>query len=183
MTTSATEHPVRPRLEAGVFATVDEARRAVYELLRAGFHKDQITVVCSDETKERYFREFEHQDPAGTHTPAATLAGGTLGAVVGGLTVILAAAGTGSLALWAAGPITAWAGGVTGGLIGAMMTRGVEKELANYYQQAVAQGQILVAAEEMENNNLAGAARQPSLATAARILANSGAKPLELPEG
>jgi hypothetical protein len=183
VTTSATEHPVRPRLEAGVFTTVDEARQAVQELLRAGFRKAQITVLCSDETKERYFREFEHQEPAGTHTPTATIAGGTLGAIVGGLTVIVAAAGTGSLALWAAGPITAWAGGVAGGLIGAMMTRGVEKELANYYQQAVVAGQILVAAEETQNGDTAGQTRPPSLETAARILARAGAKPLELPEG
>jgi hypothetical protein len=165
-------------LEAGVFSTVDDARKAVYKLLAAGFHKDQVTVVCSDTTKERYFREFEHQDPAGTHAPTATIAGGTLGAIVGGLTVIVAAAGTGSLALWAAGPITAWAGGVAGGLIGAMMTRGVEKELANYYQQAVVDGQILVAAESREPGT-----RQPPLEAAARILADSGAKPLELPKG
>jgi hypothetical protein len=166
-----------------VFTTVDEARHAVHALLRTGFRKEQITVVCSDETKERYFREFEHQDPAGTHTPTATIAGGTLGAIIGGLTVIVAAAGTGSLALWAAGPITAWAGGVAGGLIGAMMTRGVEKELANFYQQAVVEGQILVAAEEADDDGTAEKTRQPSLETAARILASSGARPLELPEG
>jgi hypothetical protein len=168
-------------LEAGVFSTVDEARNAVHKLLAAGFDKDHITVVCSDTTKERLFREFEHQDPAGTHTATATIAGGTLGAFVGGLTVIAAAAGTGSLALWAAGPITAWAGGVAGGLIGAMMTRGVEKELANYYQQAVVEGQILVAAESGPVGD--PGSRQPPLETAARILADAGAKPLELPEG
>jgi hypothetical protein len=180
--TSTSHNLSQHRLEAGVFATVDSARQAVQELLAAGFDREQITVVCSDTTKERYFREFEHQDPAGTHTPKATIAGGTLGAIVGGLTVIVAAAGTGSLALWAAGPITAWAGGVAGGLIGAMMTRGVEKELANYYQQAVMEGQILVAAEAGGNND-AGAPRHPSLETAARILADAGARPLELPEG
>ena len=135
------------RLEVGVFTTVDDARRAVNGLLGAGFSKDKITVVCSDDTKERYFREFEHQEPAGTYTPTATIAGGTIGALLGGATVIASAVATGSLALWAAGPITAWAGGVAGGLVGAMMTRGVEKELANFYQQAVIEGQILVAAE------------------------------------
>src|SRR6185369_13000572 len=102
----------------------------------------------------------------------ATIAGGTIGAIVGGLAVLASAVATGSLALWAPGPITAWAGGVAGGLVGAMMTRGVEKELANFYQQAVIEGQILVGAEGH------GPDRQSSLATAAKILANAGAKPL-----
>jgi hypothetical protein len=163
------------RLEVGVFATVEDARRAVNGLLGSGFSRDKITVVCSDETKERYFREFEHQDPAGTYTPTATIAGGTIGALLGGATVIVSAVATGSLALWAAGPITAWAGGVAGGLVGAMMTRGVEKELANFYQQAVIEGQILVAAETSDTG--------PPLSEAARILADAGATPLTLPEG
>lgn len=164
-------------VEAGVFDDVESARQAVHGLLQAGFTKEQINVICSDETKERYFHEFEHQEPAGRYTPQATIVGGTIGAALGGLAVVASAAATGSLALWAAGPITAWAGGVAGGLVGAMMTRGVEKELANFYQQAVVAGQILVAAEDNGPDN------QRSLAKAAQVLAEAGAKPLALPEG
>jgi len=164
-------------LEVGVFNTIDDAKLAIHRLLSSGFSQQQVTVVCSDETKERYFSEFDHQQPAGTHTPTAAIAGGTIGAVLGGLTVVASAVATGSLALWAAGPITAWAGGVAGGLVGAMMTRGVEKELANFYQQAVVDGQILVAAEDHGPNH------RRSLARAAEIFADAGALPLPLPEG
>jgi hypothetical protein len=163
--------------EAGVFSNVDDARHAVLALLGAGFTPEHISVLCSDDTKERYFREFEHQDPAGTHTTKAAVVGGTIGAALGGVAVVASAVATGSLALWAAGPITAWAGGVAGGLVGAMMTRGIEKELANYYQQAVVEGHILVAAEDHSEN------RQSSLTRAAQIFADAGAKPVELPEG
>jgi len=163
-------------LEVGVFSSIDNARRAVHALLNAGFTTDQITVVCSDETKERYFHEFDHQQPAGTHAPKAALAGGTIGVLLGGLTVIGSALATGSLALWAAGPISAWAGGVAGGLVGAMMSRGVEKQLANFYQQSVLSGQILVAAEDHSSNS------QRQLAQAAQILAESGAQPLPMLE-
>lgn len=177
-TVKLNEHASEERpIEVGVFDAIDAARQAVHGLRAAGFGIGQITVVCSDETKGRYFSEFEHQDPAGTHTPTASIAGGTIGAVVGGLAVVASAVATGSLALWAAGPISAWAGGVAGGLVGAMMTRGVEKELANYYQQAVMNGQILVAAED---HSEASASR---LAEAARILSQAGAKPLPLREG
>ena len=166
-----------PPLEAGVFSSIEDAQRAVHSLLDAGFTHANITVVCSDETKERYFSEFDHQQPAGTHTTTATIAGGTIGAILGGATVIASAVATGSLTLWAAGPITAWAGGVAGGLVGAMMTRGVEKELANFYQQAVVSGQILVAAEDH------GPDCQGRLTTAAQILADAGAVPMPMSEG
>ncbi|MEX2308928.1 MAG: hypothetical protein WD738_15110 [Pirellulales bacterium] len=166
-----------PAIEAGVFDNVDAARQAVRGLLNAGFSTAQINVVCSDETKELYFKEFEHQEPAGSHTTTATIVGGTIGAALGGLAVVASAAATGSLALWAAGPITAWAGGVAGGLVGAMMTRGMEKEIANFYQQAVLDGRILVAAEDTRPDN------RRSLATAAHVLAEAGAKPLPLREG
>lgn len=169
--------PTNAPLEVGIFSTVDSARTAVQQLLNAGFTTEHITVVCSDQTKERYFKEFEHQDPAGTYTPAATIAGGTIGALLGGLTVLASAVATGSLALFAAGPITAWAGGVAGGLVGAMMTRGVEKELANFYQQSVISGQILVAAEDHSPNHV------QTLAKAAEIFSQAGAQPLPMQEG
>jgi hypothetical protein len=177
MATLANKDVENRPLEVGVFDFVDDARRAVQGLLDAGFTPQQITVVCSDETKERNFREFEHQEPAGTFTPGATIAGATIGALLGGLTVVASAIVTGGLALWAAGPITAWAGGVAGGLVGAMMTRGVEKELANFYQQAVISGQILVAAEDHGPNH------SQRMATAAKILADAGAQPLPMEEG
>jgi hypothetical protein len=87
------------------------------------------------------------------------------------------------VAILAAGPITAWAGGIAGGLVGAMMTRGVEKELANFYQQAVVDGQILVAVEEHSNTQRNSNVNWPSLPSAARILADAGAKPILLRKG
>jgi hypothetical protein len=163
-------------LEVGIFDSVDTARLAVDRLLGVGFTVDEITVVCSDETKERWFRPFDHQQPAGTHAAKATVVGGAVGAAVGSLAVIASAVATGSVALWAAGPIFAWTGGVAGGLVGAMTTRGIEKELANYYQQAVLEGDILVAAGP-------GHEKPSEMAQAARVLAECGAKPLALPEG
>jgi hypothetical protein len=172
-TTSKADLPIR----VGVFASIDSARVAVEKLLNIGFSVEQITVMCSDEMKEQYFREFEHQRPAGTNTPAAAAAGGTLGALLAGATVIVAAGATGGVALLAAGGVSAWAGGVVGGLVGAMMTRGVEKELANYYNQAVLEGKLLVAAEAD------GPTAPAKLSRAEFVFAETGAEPLALPEG
>lgn len=172
MQTPNSETPLR----VGVFDTVAQAECAVSELLAAGFTQKQITVICSDETKEREFRAFEHQDPAGTTTATKAVTGGTIGAVLGGLAAVVGVVATGGVALIAAGGIAAWGGGVVGGLVGAMLSRGVEKSLANYYDQSVAQGKILVAAEDHEPGASA------HLAQAARILEHCGAQAVPLRE-
>jgi hypothetical protein len=167
-------------LRVGVFGTVTDADRAVDNLLAAGFDKDDISVVCSNEAVERHFQEFHKQEPAGTYTPASAVGGGAIGAALGGLAAVVGGLATGGLGLLATAGIAAWAGGVAGGLVGAMMSRGVERELANFYQQAVIDGDILVAVEVSEDSSKTP---RRDLARASQILAEAGAKPLKLPEG
>lgn len=162
---------------AGIFDTVAQAEEAVQSLLDAGFTAEQITVVCSDELKERHFRAFEHTEPAGTNTPAAAAVGSAVGAAVVGVTT----ATLGSLlsldAAAAMGGAGLWTGTIFGGFVGAMLSRGTENELADFYSQAVQQGRILVAAESHGDN------AEAELARAAAILAEKGAEPLPLVEG
>jgi hypothetical protein len=164
-------------VRAGVFSTIQATERAVHNLLAAGFTKEQITVICSDDTKERYFREFEHQEKAGANTQAAAATGGAIGATLGGLAAGAVGVATGGLPLLIAGGVGLMAGGVWGGFLGAMMTRGIEKEAANFYDQAVSEGKLLVSVEECTPG------ARPSLAEAERILSESGAEPIPLPEG
>jgi hypothetical protein len=171
-----THHDAEKPFRAGVFGMVDRAEEAVTDLLASGFTVEQITVVCSDEFKERYFREFEHAQPAGTNTPAAAAIGGAVGAALGGISTAAASIATG-LDAAAIGGAGLWTGGVLGGFIGAMMTRGTENELSNFYQQGVPEGKILVAAEAH------GPEAEAMLARASAILAEKGAEPLSLSEG
>lgn len=170
---STMERPIR----VGVFSTIRAADCAVDNLLKAGFTRDQISVICSDRATEDHFHAFEHEEPAGSHTATAVGVGGAIGAALGGLTVLAGTAATGGLALLAAGGLAAWTGGVVGGLVGAMMTRGVEHEAANYYDQAVTAGKILVAAEDQSE------AQRQMLTRADQILIECGAEPLALREG
>ena len=172
----STETPVR----VGVFINVAAADRAVAGLQAAGFTAEQITVVTSELSVRDHFKPFEHQDPAGEKTPVAAAAGGAIGALLGGAVAVAGIVGTGGLALVAAGPIAliaAGAGGVAGSLVGAMMTRGVEKELANFYNQEVTAGKILVAAEDHGPN------QAERLLVAERVLAEAGTEPMPLREG
>jgi hypothetical protein len=171
-TAMSKELPVR----IGVFSTVDQARRAVNKLLAAGFGKENVTVICSDDTREQEFREFEHQDPAGTFAPAAAATGGALGVALGGLAGVALTLASGGMAVAIGGALTAWAGGVVGGLIGAMMTRGVEHELADYYDQAVTRGNILVAVDDNRPED------QRLLRTADAIFTSEGAEPVAIDE-
>lgn len=164
-------------VEVGIFESVEQAEAAVRKLLEAAFSKEEITVICSDQNKEQYFREFEHQEPAGAYASESILTGMAVGALLGAIPVVGAAIATGSLVLWVAGPAAAGALGVAGGIVGAMSTRGWEKELANYYQQAVTDGAILVAAEA------SGLNKAEALSRAENVLRQLGAKPLPLPEG
>ncbi|HEY2249712.1 MAG TPA: hypothetical protein VGH74_01580 [Planctomycetaceae bacterium] len=173
MATSALEESVR----AASFASLREADLAVTRLLAAGFTKEEITVVCSDEAKERHFEEFRHQNPAGKDTPMAVGAGTSIGAVVGGLTAIAVGAATGAVPLIIAGASGIGAGSAIGGFLSAMLTRGEEKELANYYDQEIRLGRILVAVE------VHGPRAARRLAQAADIFRESGAQPVRLPEG
>jgi hypothetical protein len=168
--------PERP-IRVGVFSTVEGADHAVHKLLEAGFSKEQISVLCSDPAKERLFGDYEHEEPAGAYTLAAVTTGGAIGAALGGMAALAGVVATGGVALLAAGGLATWAGGVVGGLVGAMMTRGVERELADYYDQAVVEGKLLVAAEVDRQHS------GPSLELAAKILEEAGAEPVSLRPG
>jgi hypothetical protein len=171
------EHePDRP-FRAGVFNTVPLAEEAVRSLLAEGFSVEQITVVCSDEVKERHFREFEHTEPAGTNAPAAAAVGSAVGAAVMGATTATLGSLISMDAAAAMGGAGLWTGTIFGGFVGAMLSRGTENELANFYNQALEEGKILVAAEAH------GDEADGKLARAAAILAEKGAEPLPLAEG
>ena len=161
---------------AAVFATVEEAEVAVERLHAAGFTDAEISVLCSDETKEAHFRRQEHEDPAGEHTATAAAAGGTLGLVLGGFAVVAGATLTGGLALVGAGAVVG-AGGAAGALIGAMLTRGEEGELADFYDQGVREGQLLVAAEAH------GGGAADRIAEAERLFGELGVRSVRLRHG
>ncbi|MBA4015812.1 MAG: hypothetical protein C0483_01350 [Pirellula sp.] len=165
-------------LRAGVFADVAAADHVVSELVAAGFAPEEITVVCSEKSVTDHFRQFGHENPAGTFAPAAAAAGSVIGATLGGLAAIIGGVTTGGVGFLAAGGVALWSGGIVGGLIGAMLTRGVEPELANFYDQAVTQGKILVAVHTME-----GTADLGRLNLADRIIREAGAESLPLPQG
>ena len=87
MVQPTTDRPVR----VGVFSTTTQAVRAIDDLLKAGFAKDEISVLCSDQRKEELFAEFPHPPLPTDHLQEAVVTGGAIGAGLGGLAAITAA--------------------------------------------------------------------------------------------
>jgi hypothetical protein len=169
-------HVEKP-FRVGVFDTVDQADRAVRNLLAAGFRKDQLSVMCSDKHKEQFFHNVPNPEPAGTHAGEAVVAGSLIGATIGGLALAASALVTGGATVLIYGPFLVGGAALAGSFTGAMMTRGFKREIADYYAQAVQDGKILVAVE------LEGKHQEPRLAEAERILADAGVEPVALTEG
>jgi hypothetical protein len=173
MDTKPSDRPVR----VAIFETVPQVADAIRGLLEAGFAKEHVSVVCSDRAKEKFFAEYEHDKPAGATTADAAGAGALIGGFAAGLVAVVGVAATGGLGLFVVGPLFAGTGAVVGTFVGAMMSRGVEHEVANYYDQALPKGLILVAAEIELGDDLA------MLDLAERVFEKAGAHPVALPQG
>jgi len=171
MTQPNNDRPVR----VAVFDRIYKAEQAVEALLLDGFEKDQISVICSDPAKEEHFKAFEGEQ-AGESAPRRAVVGSVVGASLGGLATVTALATTGGIAIAAAGHLVASlaAGGIVGGFIGAMTSRGLDKEAAEYYEQSVEKGKILVVAEG------AGDEGPRKLHAAEKRFEEAGAEPVSL---
>ena len=169
---SSTQTHHRP-VRAAVFDEVEAADRAVAGLLASGFTPKQISVICSDEAKRHHFAGLHEGEPSGSHTAEAAAAGGTIGLALGSLAALTGIVATGGIGLAAAGAILG--SGVTGSFVGAMLTRGVEKEAADFYDQELRRGQILVVVEDQTDH--------PHFEDADRVMREAGAVPFSLREG
>ncbi|MEX0726454.1 MAG: hypothetical protein WEB58_09915 [Planctomycetaceae bacterium] len=128
-----------------VYDDVDTASAAVRDLREVGFTPQEISVLCSDEHRERLFSKYEHEDPAGSHADQAITGAAATALGLGGSAVavgLLTSAGTAIFVLGAFAGVAA-----ISTFVSLMLTRGAEKELADYYDQAVLLGKILVGVE------------------------------------
>ena len=169
--TNAVEKPFR----AGIFESTDAAETAVKRLRDLGFTNEEIAVLCSDESVQRHFPGLEPPHVTPNDAANAAIAGSMTGAVLGGLAGVAAATVTG-WPLFIIGP-GVLGGALGGSFVGAMSTRGVEKEIADFYDQSLTAGQLLVAVEYY------GSDADEKLAQAEKVLQDAGAKPLALTEG
>jgi hypothetical protein len=115
--------------------------------------------------------------PAGATTAGKAAAGAVIGGFAAGLVAVTGVVATGGLGLFVVGPLFAGTGAAVGTFVGAMMSRGVEHEVADYYDQALPRGEILVAAE------IAGGGDVTMLERAEAVFRSVRARPIALTQG
>ena len=169
------EHRTKTRVHVGVYADVPQADRAVWELVHAGIPKERITVICPTCAHQEY-EGFHRDQPSGSHAAVGAAAGGAIGALLGGLAAVIGITASGGTGLFVAGPLlfTSGSGAVFGGFVGAMMTRGMEREVADFYDQALEKGKVLLAVEASAE------VTTDQVAVADRIFADTGAELVSL---
>lgn len=143
------------RLLVGLFRDRDNAEKAYDDLKDRGYNSDEITVVMSSDTRDKYYGSDEKaaKTEMGNKALEGTGTGAAIGGVLGGIAGAIAALGTNllipGLGLVILGPLAAGlagagAGGITGGIVGALIGAGIPEEKAKIVDEGLKNGKILI---------------------------------------
>lgn len=150
----ATRKDNRP-VVTGLFHDRDNADRAYTTLRDRGYSDEDIHVVMSKDTREKYYDRDQVAIEEGSKAMEGAGAGAAVGGSVGGIIGAIAAIGTNAiipgLGLAVAGPLAgalagAGAGGAAGSLLGALVGAGIPEDRAKVYEEGVEEGGIVVGA-------------------------------------
>jgi hypothetical protein len=121
----------------GLIEDPSEAQKAVDELLRAGFDKEDVGVVTSDTMREAL--------TAAAGASTGMLVGGLAGMLLGAAALMIPGIGP----VLVAGPALTLFGSTTlgllaGGLIGGLTAKGIPEDDAHFYAEGVRRGAALI---------------------------------------
>jgi hypothetical protein len=151
----------------GIFPSIGDADRVYEYLLGKGYTREDVTVVMTDQTHQGHFestsgeqREHVESTHALDDAGRGALLGGTAGAIVSAIAVVgsnLALPGFGLVLM---GPLLAAltgaaAGSIAGGTIGAIIGSGYPKEHADYYENAIKDGGVMISVSPRDNTDKA----------------------------
>ncbi|MEJ7624295.1 MAG: hypothetical protein WKF34_09925 [Pyrinomonadaceae bacterium] len=150
MTNQGTSEGKESGMLTGMFTDKESSEGAYKSLRDRGYSDDDINVLMSDDTRNKYYGEGADVDSelgskAAEGTGIGSAVGGTLGAIIAGIAAIgtnLVLPGLG-LVVW--GPLAAalagaGAGGLTGGLVGALIGAGIPEDRAKEYEEGIKGG-------------------------------------------
>jgi hypothetical protein len=138
---------------SGIFRDRSSAEKAYQSLHDRGYHKDDVNLLMSDDTRKTHFGDdsahTELGDKAMEGAGVGSAIGGTAGAIIGAIAAIGTSVALPGLGLIIAGPLAAalagaGAGGLTGGLVGALVGSGIPEEHAAEYEEGIKNGGIVM---------------------------------------
>lgn len=132
----------------GLFRDRETTEGAYRSLRDRGYTDDEINVMMSDQTRDKYYADGNtalDDNKALEGAGVGGAIGGTLGAIIGGIAAIGTNVLLPGLGLVVWGPIAAalagaGAGGATGGLVGALIGWGIPEDRAKEYEAGVREG-------------------------------------------
>ena len=143
----------RSRMVTGLFRDRESAERAYSSLTSRGYSKDDVSLMMSDEARNKHFGGDQADTELGSKALEGAGVGSAIGGTIGATLAAIAAIGTTvalpGLGLLVAGPLAAGlagagAGGLTGGLIGALVGSGIPEDRAKEYEKGVNEGGIVM---------------------------------------
>jgi hypothetical protein len=138
-----------PGMMTGLFNDRDSSEGAYRSLRDRGYSDDDINVIMSDETRNKWYGDDAGDSELGNKAAEGAgvggAIGGTLGAIIGGIAAIGTNVIMPGLGLVVWGPIAAalagaGAGGLTGGLVGALVGWGIPEDRAKEYETGIQNG-------------------------------------------
>lgn len=154
-------------LVTGLYDSPDKAGKAYEDLTtRHGYKSNDISVVMSEDTRQRHFadvkpgQEFKEGSKA---AEGAGIGGGIglgVGAAIGALVAAASSIAIPGLGLLVAGPIAgaiagAGAGGATGTLVGALIGAGIPEDRAAEYERGIKEGGIVLGTRARDEEHAA----------------------------
>jgi hypothetical protein len=150
---------------AGLFNDHKSAERAYQAAAESGYRDDEINVIMSEQTRNQHYGNNPILETTiGNKAAEGAAIGGAIGGALGAMMAAVAAVGTTlvlpGIGFVIAGPIAAaiagaGAGGVSIGLVGALIGWGIPNHHLKVYQQDIRQGSILIAVEPKSDQDLA----------------------------
>ena len=149
----------------GMFRDRESTESAYRSLRDRGYSDDEINVMMSEDTRNKYWGEDSVGDDdtnlgnkALEGTGIGSAIGGTLGAIIGGVAAIGTNLVLPGVGLVVAGPLAAalagaGAGGLTGGLAGALIGWGIPEDRANLYESGVKEGGTVLGVRPRSNED------------------------------
>ncbi|MBA2709193.1 MAG: hypothetical protein H0U57_01170 [Tatlockia sp.] len=148
----------RGKIRTELFADRESAERAYDEAIAEGYKPEEINVMMSDESRQKYYdSDLVNKEETGNKSMEGLGVGSAVGGVIGGTLGAIAAIGTSilfpGLGLIIAGPLAAGlagagAGSISGGLVGALIGWGIPEEKAKSYEKGIKSGGIVLGVDE-----------------------------------
>src|SRR5262245_47909636 len=152
MATYSAATAVEPRALTALFKNREDADFAYEWLLKNGYNSDDIHLLMSEETRQKYhYAEAAEQETAEEDAVAGLESGAVVGGGLGAMLGIVAAVGAAviipGMGLAVAGPLAAslgGAGGLVGGALGALYGSSIPEEQAQELEHKIREGSILI---------------------------------------